>query len=70
MDGLKQKLPYAFMVILVVYCLKGCATGSMNTIICSAGGSLVTVAVHLWKRNTIVSVVSGTAVYMLLLWLL
>lgn len=70
MDGLKQKLPYAFMVILVVYCLKDCAAASLHTVLCSAGGCAVTVLLHLWKRNTIVSVAGGTVIYMLLLWLL
>lgn len=63
---LGDKLPYAVMAALVVYCLKGVGpsdiTGSIITLI-SVG---VVVLVHLWKRNTILSIAVSTIFYMIL----
>lgn len=67
LNKLKDILPAAFMAILVVYCFKGVPSASFNERIYLACGALITVLVHLWKRNTILSVVLGTAVYMFLL---
>ena len=59
-------LPYAIMGMLVVYCLKGITItdapyGLPELIACVA-----VVLLHLWKRNTLISIVGGTACYMLL----
>mgnify|MGYP002702941112 CR=1 FL=1 len=51
-------LPTAIIATLTVYCLRGASFGSLAV--------AVTVALHLWKRNTLISVVGGTACYMLL----
>ncbi|MEG2678103.1 MAG: AzlD domain-containing protein [Oscillospiraceae bacterium] len=60
-------LPYAVMAILVVYCLK-------STVFTSVGGFLpqliavaVVVVLHVAKRNNLLSICAGTAVYMLLI---
>ena len=60
-------LPYAIMGMLVVYCLKGIsftagAGGFLPEIISVA----VVCAIHVWRRNTLLSIISGTASYMLL----
>ena len=59
-------LPYAIMGMLVVYCLKGIsittATYGLPEIIACA----VVVLLHLWKRSTLISIVGGTACYMIL----
>ena len=60
-------LPYAIMGMLVVYCLKDvsitAATHGLPELIAGA----VVVGLHLWKRNTLLSIVTGTVVYMLLI---
>lgn len=67
LDKLKDILPAAFMAILVVYCFKSVPSASFDEVMYLATGALTTFLVHLWKRNTILSVVFGTAVYMFLL---
>ena len=64
---LGQALPGAIFGMLVVYCLKG-----VNPMVYSHGlpealAILVTVALHLWKRQMLVSISGGTVCYMLLL---
>lgn len=64
---LGRVLPYAIMGMLVVYCLKsadilGAAHGLPELISVAA-----VVLLHVWKKNTILSVAAGTAVYMLLI---
>lgn len=66
-DYLGKYLSYSIMAMLVVYCLKGTSfTGPTHGI-----PEIVSVAavilLHIWKRNTLVSIVAGTACYMLLL---
>ncbi len=51
---------------LTVYCLRGASFGSLGGFAPSLIAVAVTVALHLWKRNTLISVVGGTACYMLL----
>ena len=61
-----ERLPPAVMATLVVYCLRStdfsAAAGFLPQLISVA----VTVALHLLRRNTMLSVVVGTACYMLL----
>lgn len=59
-------LPYSIMAMLVVYCLK-----SVNLMAAPFGipefiGVLIVVLLHIWKRNTLLSIAVGTACYMLL----
>lgn len=63
---LGKVLPYAIMGMLVVYCLKNVTPlkypyGLPEVI----SGGLV-VLLHLWKKNTLLSVGLGTIMYMLL----
>ena len=64
---LGKVIPYTAMGLLIVYCLRDVSilggTHGLPELIAMA----VVVASYLWKRNTIVSVVLGTAVYMVLL---
>lgn len=64
---LGKVLPFAIMGMLVVYCLK-------NVTVLQAPHGLpelvavgLVVALHLWKRNTLLSIVGGTVAYMLLI---
>ncbi|MBR3756059.1 MAG: AzlD domain-containing protein [Firmicutes bacterium] len=63
-------MPAAIIAVLVIYCLKGAiVTVDMNTL-ASALGAAAVVLLHVWKRNMLLSIFGGTAVYMLLLHLL
>lgn len=58
-------LPYAIMGMLVVYCLKGISFQAAPYGIPEIIASIVVVLLHLWKRNTLISIVGGTVCYML-----
>lgn len=63
---LGKVLPYAVMAMLVVYCLRNVSLtvwphGLPELI---AGGLVV--GLHIWKRNTLLSITVGTVAYMLL----
>jgi len=63
---LGQVLPFAIMGMLVVYCLKDISfTGAPFGIPEIIGCAVVTV-LHIWKRNTLLSIGAGTVCYMLL----
>ena len=49
-----------------VYCLKAIPTSSFLENVITAAGVIIPMAVHAWKRNTILSVVCGSAAYILL----
>ena len=59
-------LPYAVMAMLVVYCLKGAMPLSYPYGLPELIGVLATAGLHLYKRNTLLSIAGGTAVYMLM----
>ena len=59
-------LPSAMMVILVVYSLKGLTNTSFHEGFSLIFASLFTAVFHYYKRNQILSVFMGTAVYMIL----
>lgn len=63
---LGQVLPYAIMGMLVVYCLKDVSFASAPFGIPEAIGCAVVALLHIWKRNTLLSIGVGTVVYMLL----
>ena len=63
---LGKVLPYAIMGMLVVYCLKGMTLASAPYGIPEAIGCITVAALHVWKRNTLLSISGGTIVYMLL----
>lgn len=63
---LGKVLPYAIMGMLVVFCLKGVLLTSAPFGLPELIASAVVVGLHVWKRNTPVSIVGGTVVYMIL----
>ena len=63
---LGQVLPYAIMGMLVVYCLKGVSFTAAPFGIPEILGCLVVTLLHIWKRNTLLSIGAGTVCYMLL----
>ena len=63
---LGKVLPCAIMGMLVVYCLKDISFSSAPYGIPEFIGCAVVAVLHLWKRNTLLSIGVGTAFYMLL----
>ena len=63
---LGQVLPYAIMGMLVVYCLKGLTFTSAPFGIPEIIGCASVILLHIWKRNTLLSIGAGTVCYMLL----
>ena len=63
---LGKVLPYAIMGMLVVYCLKGVSVTEVSSILPAALGVGITAGLHLWKHNTLISIIGGTVCYMLL----
>ena len=65
-EKLGRLLPSAVIAMLVVYCMKDVhfsgAAGYMPALL----ASLLVGVLHIWKRNTLLSVTSGTVCYMLL----
>ena len=60
-------LPYAIMGMLLVYCLKATPILTAPHGLPELIAVLVTVLLQLWRRNSLLSMVVGTIVYMLLL---
>lgn len=65
-DYLEKALPAAMMGLLVIYCFKDYSFSNISEIVPVIVASLIVVAVHLYKRNTILSISIGTAIYMIL----
>ena len=64
---LGKALPAALFSMLVVYCLKNVDILSGSHGLPELLGILVTAALHLWKRQMLLSIAGGTVCYMLLI---
>ena len=64
---LGRVLPYAVMGMLVVFCFKSVSFLKAPFGIPELIAGAVVVGLHAWRRNTLLSILSGTAVYMLLI---
>ena len=62
---LGKVLPYSIMGMLVVYCLKSMSILSAPYGIPELVACFVVASVHIWKRNTLLSILLGTLIYML-----
>lgn len=60
-------LPVAILGILIVYCLRNFEKGSINYILPQIIAVALTAGIHLWKKNTLLSIAVGTIGYMLLI---
>lgn len=60
-------LPAAIIAVLVIYCIKSITTSSALEAIITIGSCGVVVLLHLWKKNTLLSIAGGTIIYMILL---
>ena len=63
---LGQVLPCAIMGMLVIYCLKGVSFSAAPFGIPEIIGCAVVILLHIWKRNTLLSIGASTICYMLL----
>ena len=63
---LGKVLPLAIMATLVVYCLRGTSFDTYANFMPQIVAVAVTVVLHLWKGNTLLSVFGGTVTYMCL----
>lgn len=63
---LSKTLPYAIMGMLVVYCLKSTSFTSFSGYLPQLIACLAVIFLHVWKRNTLISILGGTVSYMLL----
>ena len=63
---LGKVLPGAVFGMLVIYCLKGTSLMRAPYGIPEAIAVLAVIALHLWKKQTLLSIAGGTAVYMIL----
>lgn len=63
---MEKYMPGMVMMILVIYCLQDVSPQkigpSLNLILASA----MVVVAHLWKKNALISIFGGTALYMFL----
>lgn len=60
-------LPYSVMAMLVVYCLKDMTPLSGNHALPELLAVAATALLHIWRRNTLLSIACGTVCYMLLI---
>ena len=63
---LSKLLPYAIMGMLVVYCLKDTNFISLSSFIPQLIACFIAIILHVWKRNTLISIVCSTICYMIL----
>lgn len=60
-------LPPAIMAVLIVYCLRDVPTAFLDTGLAKIIAVAVVAVTYLWKNNTFISIILGTASYMFLL---
>lgn len=63
---LGKVLPYAIIAMLVVYCMKNVSVTRFPFGLPELIATAAIVAVHIWKRNTLLSIGGGTLLYMFL----
>lgn len=63
---LGKVLPFSIMGMLVVYCLRNISFSAAPFGIPELLSCAVVAALHLWKRNTLLSIAAGTIFYMIL----
>lgn len=63
---LGKVLPFAVMGMLVIYCLRNISFAASPYGIPELISCVLVALLHLWRRNTLLSIIGGTACYMLL----
>lgn len=67
MKYLAEVLPYTIIGLLVVYCLKDVSITQMPYGLPELISIAYIILIHLWKKSTLLSIGSGTLLYMLLI---
>ena len=65
-DYLGRVLPYCITGFLIVYCLKDVSIFTKNHGIPELIAIIFVIAIHIYKKNMLLSVTSGTILYMIL----
>lgn len=65
-DYLGRVLAPAVFMMLVVYCFRNAPATTTSYGIAEIAATLALILVHLWKRNTLISIAVGTLLYMFL----
>lgn len=65
-EYLGKRLPPAMLGLLVIYCLKGVSITVAPYGLPEGASIALVIILHLWKRNFLLSIAAGTALYMLL----
>lgn len=60
-------LPFSVMAMLVIYCFKDLSLSVYPFGIPELIAGIIVALLHFWKKNTLLSVISGTIVYMILI---
>ena len=63
---LSTRMPAGVMVILLGYCLRSLPLTSLAGLVTPLLALAVTVGLHLWRRNALLSIAGGTAVNVIL----
>jgi len=63
---LSTRMPVGVMVILLVYCLRDTALAHPAQAVAPVGALAATVALHLWRRSALLSILGGTLVSVIL----
>ena len=63
---LGRVLPPAIIGMLVIYCLKDVQPGDPSQLLPALLGTAAVVGLQAWKRNSLLSILAGTLVYMVL----
>ena len=64
---LGKVLPQATIGFLIIYCLKDVSLTSGSHGVPEAVAGIIVAGMHAWKRNAVLSILLGTAVYMILI---
>lgn len=63
---LGKVLPYAIIGMLVIYCVKDISFSAVGDFLPYIIAGAVVVLLHIWRRNTLLSIIAGTLSYMAL----
>lgn len=63
---LGKVLPYAIMGMLVVYCMRNTTVLTGSHGLPELISILIVAGLQIWRRNTLISIIAGTVIYMLL----
>jgi len=58
-------LPPAVISMLIIYCLRNVDVSVFPFGIAEAIGIITVAALHIWKRNNLISIIGGTVIYMI-----